>query len=115
VAIELEQDCKWQRIEKPDYSEDIVSGGMGPCVSILVYDTESKVTYGCHYSHPDTHHSDYVNEMLDNATKEFQDSEKICVFVSGAILSEKDSKQKREYIEQLLTSRFSNNAELHFK
>ncbi len=115
MTIQIEQDCNWQRIVEPDPPENIVSGGMGPCVSIFIYDTESKITYACHYTSPDIHHSDDVKDMIDNALTEFKNSKKIDVHVSGAIVSDKYSAEKRTYIEQLLKSKFSTNAELNFK
>lgn len=115
MTIDIEQDCEWQRIEEPSCPDDIMSGGMGPCVSILIYDVESKVTYGCHYSSPDMHHSNDVEEMIDSALTEFIDSKSIKVFVSGAVLSDKNSPKKRAFVEGLLNNKFGSNTELIFK
>jgi hypothetical protein len=37
------------RIEYSDYPEDISTGGMGPCLGILIYSHETRVTYGLYY------------------------------------------------------------------
>lgn len=113
MTIEIEQG-DWERIEKPDPPEDIVSGGLGPCVSIFIYDAESKVTYACHYASPDIHQSDEVKNMIDKAHAEFLESKKIQIYVSGAVESQSGSHNKRFFVETLIKNTFHSNAELNF-
>lgn len=114
MSIEIEQGS-WKRIAAPSYSEDIRSGGMGPCVSVFIYNVESKVTYACHYTSPDIHELDDFKEMIDSALYDFRNSKEIKIFVSGAILSEKDSLVKRGFVENILRRNFTKNTDFIFK
>lgn len=112
--IQIEQDAEWCIVEGCPSPYVIDAGAMGPCVSIFIHDAKTKVTYCCHYTSPDEHQSVDVIDMVDSAILEFSASNEIKVFVTGAVLKEKNSIKKRAYIENMLTSKFNGKAELNF-
>ena len=114
MTIDVEQGS-WDRIENPGYPEDISTGGMGPCVGIFIYNVASKVTYAGHFIAPHTHCSDNVEKMIDGAMNEFQGSEEITIYISGAVLGECESQDKRAFVKKLLTERCGQNSNLCFR
>lgn len=77
------EQSEWERFECPDYPEDISTGAMGPCTGILIYDHDTRVTYGLHYPSPHLHEVDDFREGLREAFTEFATSSRVSAFVSG--------------------------------
>jgi hypothetical protein len=73
----------WKRIEYSHYPEDVSTGGMGPCVGILIYDHDTRVTYGLHYPSPHMHEIEGFRTGLSNAFTEFATSSRVSVYISG--------------------------------
>lgn len=114
--IEIEQRDS-RRIECPTVSEDISTGGLGPCMGIFFYDPYSKVTFVGHYVSPHLHDSTELEKLVDAAVTEFRDKQDIKVYVSGCVLGEGEgegeSEAKRNHVEELLKKKCPNNFDVH--
>ncbi|MFL9954415.1 hypothetical protein PQR21_23710 [Paraburkholderia nemoris] len=109
-----------RRFDPEEYDdEDIETGGMGPCLGILIYEPTSKVVYGGHFDGwTHTHVPHEVTNMLDEAFDEFASSASIRVYVSGCCFAQsaadeqQTAKELRTFVSDELAKRNAQNIEL---
>lgn len=70
---------EWMVLERPMVAE---SGGLGPCLGLLVHDPVKAEAVMGHIAMPTTYHAD-IREMLDEAKKRFKQQERLRVYVRG--------------------------------
>ncbi|WP_322093720.1 hypothetical protein [Paraburkholderia bannensis] len=111
----------WERYDASFHNEDIETGGMGPCLGILIYEPVSQVVFGGHFEgETHIHTPTDVYEMLDDAFEEFSAANKIHVYVSGCCLGSttpdehETAKALRAFAEQELKKRAALNIHVQY-
>jgi hypothetical protein len=110
MTYEVELGERGHRHVPGGYPEDVAITGLGPCVGVIIYDAESKKSFSIHLVSPNTHEADKLEEMLDEAATEFEESESILVLASGACIGSgllpAEALEKRSHVGQRLCAYF---------
>lgn len=111
----------WKRFDASYNEEDIETGGMGPCLGILIHEPVSMVVFGGHFEgETHVHTPGDVHEMLDTAFREFALASDVRVYVSGCCFAgttpgeRKTANDLRYFVAQELGSRCSPNIKVNW-
>jgi hypothetical protein len=111
------QQGDWEYVPFSDYPEDVSTGGMGPCAGVLIYDHDTKDTYGAHYPWPHTTELPELRAFLDTALSKFDHSSKVSVFIGGccddgSLEGAKQTREARPVVEDEVRKRFEQFASI---
>ena len=114
-TIEVSQWDSWKITKAPNVIE---TTGLGPCVGVIVYDTESKQAMVGHFVDPRV---DNLQGMLDEAVQLFPNVSKVKIYVGGQEPDTDDAphftedKAIRAFVKQQLETHGFQNSQITTK